>query len=138
MEDRDEGKKSKCKKCGTTIANKYTYCSACMECNNEIAVIKKFPEDLEKTVSFFKLKLFEMFKKHNTIILSFTKSNMFIADIVIRDTNFFYLQEKRYVGKMEIIDSSSNQTKEIELIKAPLKLIPAVRALKEDSKRWYD
>ena len=136
---KEEGKEEerKCKQCGIKINAKHTYCFNCNEIyNTEIAVINKFPDDLPRTVGFFKVKLLDMFRKHNRIIFSFTKNNSHIADIVIKETNYFYLQEQRF-KKMEKVRDS-----EIELIKAPLKIISAVVSLKKDREerkvKWYD
>mgnify|MGYP001594285541 CR=1 FL=1 len=141
MEDRSE-EKNRCKACKAVIDKKYDYCRVCNEkLNIEIAITNKFPNDLPRTIIFFKIQLLNMFMhpKKNRIILSFTKNNANIADIVIKETNLFYLQEKRYLKTEE---TKTNPTTKIELIKAPLKLISSVVALKNDREerklRWYD
>ncbi len=138
MEDRKE-EQNHCKECKVVIDKKYDYCRVCNEkLNIEIAITNKFPSDLQRTVNFFKIQLINMFMhpEKNRIILSFTKNNANIADIVIKETNLFYLQEKRY---KIVEETKSNPSSKIELIKAPLKLITSVIALKNERKlRWYD
>ena len=140
MEDRNE--ENHCKECKVVINKKYDYCRVCNEnLNIELAITNKFPSDLQNTVNFFKIQLISMFMhpKKNRIIMSFTKNNANIADIVIKETNLFYLQQQRYLVVEEV---KSNPPSKIELIKAPLKLITSVIALKNDREerklKWYD
>ena len=140
MEDRKE-EKNHCKKCKTVIDDKYDYCVICNDEENiEIAVVNKYPDDSNKTINFFKLKLIDMFRhpNKNKIILSFTRNNAHIADTIIRETNFFYSQDLRYAIK----ERQRNSQMELELIKAPLRLISPVVAFKKDREerklRWYD
>lgn len=141
MEDRKE-EQNHCKECKVIIEAKYEYCSICNEnLNIEIAITNKYPSDLKRTVNFFKIQLINMFMhpKKNKIIMSFTKNNANIADIVIKETNLFYLQEKRY---LVVEETKSSPIAKLELIKAPLKLISSVIALKNDREerklKWYD
>lgn len=140
MEDREE-EKSRCKKCNAIIDKKYDYCKICNdEENKEIAVMNKHPDNFRKTIDFYKIKLVDMFNhpKKKKIILTFTKNNAYIADIVITETNFFYIQHRRTIVKKKLPNSQI----EIEVIEAPLELISAVSILKNDREmrklRWYD
>jgi len=132
MENRNE-EKNYCKECKAIIDAKYDYCRVCNEEKNiEIGIINKFPNDLPRTLAYYKVILLDMFGKHDKIIMSFTKDNAFIADIVIRETNYFYLQEQRYDIMKE----------KLRIIKAPLYLISQVKQVKNDRAsrqlKWYD
>ena len=139
MEDRNE-EKGKCKKCKAKIDKKYDYCPECnKKFNIEIGVINKFKDDLPRTISYYKLILLDMFRRHDRIIMSFIKDNTFIADKIIIETNYFYLQEQRYSITKKIKDSPQV---EIEIIKAPLYLCSQVKLIKKDREsrqlRWDD
>lgn len=134
MDNREKEVKKRCKKCKAFIEAKYELCSICNEkYNNEIVVINKY-DDVEKTVDFYKLKLIEKFQSHNEVVLSFIKKYADIANKVIEETKHMGFQEDK--RKIKKVKSKNPPYREVEYIKSPLVLIPAVRALKKD-RRWY-
>jgi uncharacterized OB-fold protein len=123
--------KKKCSKCGAEIHPEYDMCSVCYKkYNNEIIVAEKF-NDVSHTVQFYKLKIIEHFCYHDKIILSFIRKHDYIADKVISEIRHMgIMQSKRYIAKVKSLKTAMD----MEYIKAPLELIPAVRAWKYDIK----
>ena len=126
----------KCQKCKTPIDDQYTMCSSCNdEYSNEIAIRQKESKEEEQTVNFYKLFLIYKFVKHNTVVLSFIDKYKHIANRIIDETKHMgFVQDKRYE---EITKTKKPPYMKLRYIKAPLTLIPAVRAQKKDRK-WYD
>lgn len=126
----------KCKNCGA--ACKYEYCQHCNErCSNELAITMKYPEEMDKTVDFYRLKLIDKFKNHNRVILSYLdkSENVYLVNRIVEETRHMgFLQEKR---KKKMHKMPNPPHLELKFYKAPLSLIPAVRGLKKD-RRWDD
>lgn len=127
---------NKCKNCGAP--SKYQYCQLCnIKHSNEIAIVSKYPDDVDKTVEFYILKLIEKFKFHNEIVLSYLYKpiNLYIVNRIIEETKHMgYLQFRR-VEKIE--ETTRPPFKRLLFHKARLELIPSVRGLKQD-RRWDD
>jgi len=128
---------NKCRECGAEIKDNYKLCSLCNEkTTNEIVVVQKQEYDFFKTVNFYKLKIIDKFRDNDRIVLSFINKYSPIANRAIEETRHMgFVQEMRKIKK---IKSDNPPYTELECFKAPLNLIPSVRALKRDRKREDD
>lgn len=142
MEDGKKTLKKKCKTCSAFVLNEtFTYCASCnKKYNNELAIFNKYmnEEDYEdseetyiaRTVNYYITKLIDMFKLHNEIILSFQEKNKYIASEVIQRTK--HMGYEQYPRRREKERTKKPPYLELEYIKAPLRLMPALIQLNKE------
>lgn len=132
MEARKKEVKNKCEKCNAFIKEGYTLCSVCnKKYNNEIIIVDKFPQNIERTTDFYRLMVIDKFVIHNEVVLTFIEKYKYIANKIIDEVRHMGIRQGKRYGAVE---KKPPRFLKQEYIKAPLEQIPAAVAWKKDIK----